>query len=121
MTPYELELEALERDIDASKKRIAFAERVTRLLENPDFRAVIMEEYIVQEAARLVQQSVSPALNESQRKDSLSMAQATGHLKQWLQVTQTVADTLRDRLGEMDSTVEELRIAIANGETGEED
>lgn len=102
------EIEGLEFQIAKANEQIAFSGRVARLMANPDFRAVILDKYCVEEAANFAHQSGDPILTVQQRADSLSMAQATGHLKRWLQVTQTIAETLKDRIPEMEEMLAEL-------------
>ena len=61
-------------------------EQFLRLARNADFRKPILEFYIVTEAARLVQMSAQLGLSPQDRADALAMAQATGHLKRFLDV-----------------------------------
>lgn len=111
----ERDLEGLEFQRDVAVIKIEFAARVENLLKNPEFRAVILEEYCVQEAARFVQQSCDPSFSAEKRADCLASAQASGHLKRWLQATQMQAEQLIARLPEMDEEIEQLRAEITNG------
>ncbi|MCF8861594.1 putative structural protein [Agrobacterium phage OLIVR2] len=104
-----LEIEGLEYQKKKALEEIAFSERVAVLLRNPDFQKIIMQEYIIDAAANFVASSGDPLLTKEQREDALAMAQAPGHLKRWLQITQTKADNLRDRLPEIDEEIEHLR------------
>lgn len=79
--------EELEQQVKDNAKLIKLAENVRRLNENRDFKALIHDEYLEKEAARLVQLSGDPRLNAEQRADALAMAVATGHLKRFLNVT----------------------------------
>lgn len=107
-------LEALERQKVATEADIEFAERAARLMENPDFRHVILDVYCVKEAAAFVHVSADPTVKPDQRADALLMAQATGHLKRWLQVTQLKAEQARDRLPEVEEHIEAIRFEIDN-------
>ncbi len=110
----ENELAGLEHQKRAAEINIAFSQRVERLLANPDFRAVILEEYCVQETARFVHQSADPGLSAERKADALAMAQASGHLKRWLQATQAQAEQLIERLPDLNEEIEQARAEIAN-------
>lgn len=109
MSEREREIEGLEYQKKKALEEIAFAERVEKLLLNPDFQQVIMKEYCIHAAAGFVASSSDPILTKDQREDSLAMAQAPGHLKRWLQITQTKAETLRERMPEIDEMIDHLR------------
>lgn len=110
----EQQLAQSQSEVEAAKQKVEFAERVMRLLNNSDFKAVIMDEFIVKEAANLVHQSADPILKPDQRADSLSMAQATGHLKRWLRVQLQIAEHARSVIAANEEFIEDLRAEIAS-------
>lgn len=116
MSKSELEndLEGLEHQKQVAVVKIEFAQRVEKLLANPDFRAVILDEYCVQEAARFVHNSCDPALSAERKADALSMAQAAGHLKRWLQATQMQAEQLVERLPDLNEEIDQARAELAS-------
>lgn len=77
----------LEQQVKDNRKLVQLKDMVQRLSGNRDFKALIHDEYLEKEAARLVQLSADPRLDATQRADALAMAQATGHFKRFLSVT----------------------------------
>lgn len=82
----------LEQQLVEVQKTAEYGAMVTKLLENHEFRKVILEGFCLHEAARYVQTSADPAIPETQRADALAMAQASGHLKRFLAISQRLAD-----------------------------
>ena len=113
-------LEALEHQKSKAVEDVEFAARVARLLANPDFKHVILDTYCVKEAAAFVHASADPTLKPEQRADALHMAQATGHIKRWLQVTQLKADQASERIPEIEEHIESVRFEIDNPSNDEE-
>lgn len=112
--------EELEQQVKDNAKLIVLGERVRRLSENRDFKALIHDEYLVQEAARLVQLSGDPRLNADQRADALAMAQATGHFKRFLQVTVQIGDAAAKDNGDIREELDEIEQeeAVAGNDVG---
>jgi len=86
MSQVESHIAKLEAHLVGIKEQVKLAEDIRILLENVQFRKVIMEEFSTKEAARYVAASADPCLNQEQRADSLGMAQAAGYLKRWIGV-----------------------------------
>lgn len=123
------EVNELEEQRKMAEELIARRDAALRLRQNRDFQKIILDEYLVTEAARLVQQSSDPVLTVQQRADALSMAQATGHLKRYLSMCVTMANVAERDLEELEQAFieaqqeEELEaqeraagISIANGD-----
>jgi len=111
------DIQDLEQGIKDAEELVARREMALRLSENRDFRKLILEDFMVTEAARLVQLSADPALDASQRADSLSMAQATGHLKRYLSMMIQMGYAAQRELPEMQATLDEMRgIEISDDE-----
>lgn len=83
--------------------------RLTRLLMNPDFKKLIMEDFCVNEAARYVQASGDPALNDRERADALAIAQASGHLKRYIAVNLAMGANAQQHVEDADAALEEAR------------
>ena len=113
----EYTIEELELHRTKLKNSIAYAEEVRKLMGNPLFRKIIMEDFCVQSAARYVQESCDPLLTAEQRADALALAQAGGHLKRWLDITLRMADTSERSILDVDEELEKLR---AEPETDDE-
>lgn len=80
------QVQKLERQLEDSKKLVEVRDLVLKLSQNREFKKVIHDLFMVQEAARMVGLSADPSLQPAERADALAMAQAAGHLKRWLSV-----------------------------------
>ena len=109
MSERSIELTRVLQEREAALADIEYGRRIAKLMQDPDFKELILGDYMVKEAARFVQISGDPVFDKAKREDALNMAQATGHFKRWLQVTQTRATDFKHALEEMDALIEELR------------
>lgn len=75
----------------------------------PEFKKMILEDFCVTEAARLVSQSGDPVLTVQQRADALAMGQAAGHLKRYLSTTIKMGDTAEAELQHIEEMFDEVR------------
>lgn len=105
----EEEVAGLEHQIVGSKQVIAHAEEVRKLVQNPLFRKVILEQFCTRDCARYVQESGDPLLPEANRADALALAQAAGHLRRWLDIAIRLGDTEQGRLIELQSELDIVR------------
>lgn len=105
----EYTIEELELHRIKLKNSVTYAEEVRKLMANPLFRKIIMEDFCIQSAARYVQESCDPLLTAEQRADALALAQAGGHLKRWLDITLRMADTSERSILDVDDELEKLR------------
>lgn len=87
------EIAGLEHRLEAAKYAVAHAEDVRKLMGNPLFRKVILEQFCVRDCARYVQESGDPLLADNNRADALALAQASGHLRRWLDLAIRMGDT----------------------------
>ncbi len=99
----------LENQKDQFKKLVELRDIADKLCRNRDFKKLILEEYMVNEAARLVQVSGDPNLTKDQKEDALAMAQATGHLKRYLQVVTQMGNHAESQIPNIDDEIAELR------------
>lgn len=103
------DIQDLEAQIKNAEELLANRNMALKLGDNHEFRKLILDEYFVKEAARLVQLSTDPSLDKDQQADALAMAQATGHVKRYLSmIVQMGAHAERD-LPDAKQTLEELR------------
>ena len=100
----------LENQKTQAKELIARREAAIRLHSNPDFKKLIVDGFMLEEAARYVQLSQDPSLEPHQQTDALRLAQASGHLKRFLQVTIQLGNTAEGEMGDLDEMIEEARI-----------
>ncbi len=91
-----------------------------KLAENREFRKLILEEFMVSEAARLVGESADPVMTPQQRADALAMAQAAGHLKRYLSMIVQLANNAENAMGDLESELESARAEELADETDEE-
>lgn len=83
----DVNMKALEKQQKKNKKAMQLGDAARRLMNNRDFKAVVLQEFCVDECARYVHASADPALEERYQQDALNMAQASGHLRRFLEVT----------------------------------
>lgn len=105
----EVTIAQLEEQRDHNKRIAEQGEAHDRLMKNRDFRKIILEGFMVEQAARYVQESADPALTDRQRADALGIAQASGHLKRYLQIQRLIQDQAADRVVACDAAIEEMR------------
>jgi hypothetical protein len=86
------QIKQYEDHIEDLEKAIAFRDTLSRLNQNVDFKSAILQEYFINDSARMVHLSADPSLTPLQRTDALNMAQAAGHLKRWLSMQWQLAD-----------------------------
>ena len=103
------EVYGLAKQIEDAKQLIEFRTRLQRLSANPDFRAIVLDEFCVQECARYAQSSADPALSERQRQDALGLAQSAGHLKRWMSVQVQMANAAEDQIPNLEAELEVAR------------
>ena len=101
---------ALEQDLDTARKLIATRQAVTRLHQNADFKTLIVEGFMLTEAARFAQESGDPALDADARADAMAMAQASGHLKRYLSMCFQMGSHAERTLGDLHTALEEARV-----------
>lgn len=99
----------LEKQLAKCKAAAETLNCLKNLQGNRDFRKIIVEGFMLHEAARYVHESGDPALTPEQRADALSLAQAAGHLKRFLVVTEQLAESAASSIPELEATIDELR------------
>jgi hypothetical protein len=104
------EVFALEKQLAGFKKAVELKAIAERLAQNPDFKKLIMEEFMVNEAARYVHTSADPAMNAEQRADALAIAQAGGHLKRYLSVIMQMGFSAENQMVSLEEAIEQARL-----------
>lgn len=110
------DLQAGEQQVENFKELIEKRAMALRLTQNPDFRKLINDDYLVKEAARMVQLSSDPNMTAEQRADCLGMAQATGHFKRFLSATLQMGFVAERDLPALEAELAEMRAEFENGE-----
>jgi len=115
------DIQDLEQGIKDAEELIGRRKMALKLSDNHDFRKLILEDYMVTEAARLVQLSADPALDAMQRADALAMAQATGHLKRYLSMMVQMGYAAERELPEIQAALDETRSIELNDDEDREE
>lgn len=103
------EVEALERQLKQTQGLKQRGEMAERLARNADFRRLILDGFCRDDAARFVQESGDPALNEEQRADCLALAQASGHLKRFLSMQIQMGRVAERDIPNLEEALSEVR------------
>ena len=113
-------LEQVENQIVQIEALVETRARIQRMSQNSDFKELINKRYLVEEAAAFAASAGDPAMTKDQREEALSMALAPGHLKRWLSVQVTMANTAEDQLPQLKHARDVLRaITDAQFEAGD--
>ena len=110
---------ALEQQREGAKKLVEFRQMALRLSKNRDFKKLILEEFLTNEAARYVQNSANPALGAEERADCLAIAQASGHLKRWLSVQVQMGAKAESEMESLEDAIAEARLEADAEEVAE--
>lgn len=105
----------LEQHRDKLKAVVELRDLAIKLSKNRDFRKLILEEFCEKECARYAQNSANPQFSDSERADSMAIAQAAGHLKRWLSVTVQMGNQAEREILDTDAALEEARLEEAEG------
>lgn len=107
------EVAQLEQQLKDAKELVAVRDLALKLGQNFEFRKLILEDFIVNEAARLVAQSADPNLDEVGQKAALGMAQAAGHLKRYLSFIVVRGNTAEADIPVIENALVEARVEEA--------
>lgn len=91
-------------------------QKMLRLLANPEFKELIVDDFSTTECARYAHASADPMLGAVERADALAIAQAAGHLKRYIAVILQMGFTAER---DMDQ-VEDALVAARQEEAAEE-
>lgn len=99
----------LENQLVAAKELVRRRHLALKLATIPEFKELILDEFMVKEAARYVHSSADPALKAEERADALNMAQAAGHLKRFLSVTVQMGAHSEREMPSLEAAIDEAR------------
>jgi len=103
------EIEEVELGIEQARAMIAKATALTDLFKNKDFKAVITEGYLKEEAVRLVLLKADPATLNAEMQTSISEGiAAIGHFNQYLKTVQALGNMAAKSLREYEELHTEL-------------
>ena len=105
----EQELEMIEMSIATAKKKVALGKALDRLHHNPDFKMLILDEYLTNYAVHLVKNKASFGM-QGDRDQAFIDGQilAIGHLDQFLRYTAQEGETAVEAIRADESTREEI-------------
>lgn len=104
----------LEQQLQDAKYLVERRDMALKLSGNREFRKLILDDYLVTEAARLIGGSGDPNLTVQQRADMVEMAKATGHFKRFLSVIVTMGNTAANELPHIEEALGEERAEDAS-------
>lgn len=110
-------LQAIEQNIRQAKGMVEFGAALERLQANRDFRAVIQEGYLRDEAVRLVHLLADPQMQDGERQKALdTQLRSIAHLNQFFNATrQLAAMAQRSIASDEDMREELLAEELSNG------
>lgn len=100
------ELEEMKTERQAQIERGKMAQR---LANNRDFKKLMLEEFLIQDTARLAHICTDPRMTREQRDDALEMVKASGHLKRFLEMTNQMALNAARECEQIDTEIELMR------------
>jgi len=109
------EAKQLEEQLANARLLSGKRQKMLKLLENPEYKELIVNDFSRDECARYVQASADPMLSPTERADALAIAQAAGHLKRWTAVILQMGYTAERDM----EAVEDALIAARAEEAGE--
>ena len=109
----EQELEMISDSIKARKQNVALGEALIRLFKNRDFKLVILEHFMKEEAVRTVKlmaapECQNPAIQESMQKTLI----AIGQLDQFMRITLQLADQAKMGIADDETEYESILAEI---------
>ena len=103
------EIEQLESQMENNKRFVRNAEKVHRLMNNNDFKEIILEGFCTEECARFAQVSTDPRMTKDDRADALGNAQASGYLTRFLHVILRQGADADTTNRDIEQAIDELR------------
>lgn len=100
---------ALEQQIAVAKGLVEQRDRMVRLTDNTDFRALVTQGYLKDECARFTHLSTEPSMSKDDRADALASAQACGHFKRWVNALILMGNRAEQDIVDMQNALAELR------------
>lgn len=103
------QIEQIEMSIEEAKKVVERGERAKRLATNPDFKALVLDGYFTEEAARLVHLMSDPTLNDQIRECIQRDMVGIGGFKRYLRTLVQMGDIAAHEIQTSHETLDEIR------------
>lgn len=119
MSQLEDDIQEVEITIKEAKKAVEYAVMVRRLIDNPDFKKLVTEDYFVEEAARLSHLYSEPGLTEDQVRWVQNDLLAIGGFKRFIKTKLLMGTNAQRELEHSNEVMEELRMEEMGGDSDE--
>ena len=103
------EIQELEAEKVRLQKQVAFRDQILKLSENHEFRKVIHDGFMNEEAARCARMAGEPTMKAEEKQVMLEMAMAAGHLQRFLSAHVQMGNQAAETIVQYDAALEELR------------
>ncbi len=110
MSQLEEDIQEVEITIEEAKKAVEYAVLVRRLIDNPDFKKLVTEDYFVEEAARLTHLYSEPGLTDDQIRWVQNDLLAIGGFKRFIKNKLLLGTNAQHELDHSTEVLEELRM-----------
>lgn len=109
IVPNTSDAQRIEAEQKVLKSLVDRHDALERLAKNRDFKKVILDGFLVDDAARNVKNSINIRMTAEHREAALHLAQAAGHLENYLESIAIAATTARKKLEESKAELEFIR------------
>jgi F0F1-type ATP synthase delta subunit len=109
MSEIHAQIKEAEAQIEQIKAVIEQRDRMVRLLDNADFRTLVLEGFCRDECARYTKVSVDPSMGADDRADALAIAQSAGYFQRWINAFLQMTNQAANDLPKLKELIEELR------------
>lgn len=116
MNPTEVAINNLTFQLEGAKEAREKLKKLERLCKNRDFKELILEDYCIQEAARLVHSSIDPRHSQAEQDKFLRMAQACGGVQLFIYAQERLLATSANSIQGIEDELDRAR-----AESGDED
>ncbi len=99
----------LEQQLSDAKELTDRRNMALKLAGNREFKKLILEDYLVKEAARLIGAAGDANLNLQTRLDMTDMGRGCGHLKRYLSAIVTMGGTAENDIPDIEQALAEAR------------
>ena len=106
------ELRGAEHEKAAALREIERAKKLERLMLIPEFKELIMQDFIVDETVRVAEMAGNPGLTPEMRESAMVMVTGGGHLRRWMKLILDSAARFSEGLPELDEAILDLRQEI---------
>ena len=115
------QVQNLEGQLKQAEEAIKLRDQAKRLVNNRDFKAIIEKRFCEVECSRYAQASADPNLSDREQAYALSLAQAAGHLRRYIQVIFLRAQKAEEDMEALRLNIEEARYEETFSDQSEQD